>query len=136
MSRMMFVNLPVSDLDRSMAFWTELGFSFNPQFTDETASCLVVSDLACVMLLTEKLFATFTGKEVVDATGHTETILALSAESREEADTLAGRALAAGGSASNPPQDEGYLYGRSFQDPDGHLWEILYLDPAAIEQQA
>ena len=136
MSRMIFVNLPVADLDRSVTFWTELGFSFNPQFGDEHAACLTISDLACVMLLSQRYFSQFTRKPLVDAASHTEAIMALSAESRDEVDRLAERALAVGGSASNPSQDEDYLYARSFADPDGHLWEILHLDPAAIEQLA
>jgi uncharacterized protein len=135
MSRMIFVNLPVADLERSVDFWAGLGFTFNPQFTDEKATCMVISDDACVMLLTEKFFSTFTTKPVVDASRQTEAILALSAESREEVDQMADRALDTGGSAANPPQEEGFMYGRTFHDPDGHLWEVLYMDPAAIEQQ-
>jgi predicted lactoylglutathione lyase len=135
MSRMIFVNLPVSDLQRSVEFWKGLGFDFNPQFTDDKAACLVVSDLACVMLLSESFFATFTNKEVADAGRHTEAIMALSAESRDEVDRLADKALATGAAASNETQDEGFMYSRSFQDPDGHLWEVLYMDPAALEQQ-
>jgi uncharacterized protein len=135
LSRMIFVNLPVSDLHRSVGFWRDLGFDFNPQFTDENAACLVVSDLACVMLLSEKYFSTFTDKDITDTGTQTETIVALSAESREEVDRLTERALASGGSPSNETQEEGYMYGRSFQDPDGHLWEVIYMDPAALEQQ-
>lgn len=135
MSRMMFVNLPVTDLRRSVGFWKGLGFDFNPQFTDDKAACMVVSDLACVMLLAEGFFATFTTKQVADPTGSTEAILAISTESREEVDRLADTAIASGGSASNEPQDEGFMYSRSFADPDGHLWEVLYMDPAALEQQ-
>ena len=135
MSRMIFVNLPVGDLQRSVDFWKGLGFDFNPQFTDDRAACMVVSDLACVMLLSEGFFSSFTRKAIVDAGEHTEAIMALSSESREEVDRLTDKALASGGSASNDPQDEGYMYSRSFQDPDGHLWEVLYMDPAALEQQ-
>lgn len=135
MSRMIFVNLPVSDLKRSVDFWKGLGFEFNPQFTDDRAACMIVSDLACVMLLSEGFFSSFTTKEVTDSRSHTEAIMALSAESREEVDRLAERALATGGAPSNDTQDEGYMYSRSFQDPDGHLWEVLYMDPAALEQQ-
>jgi predicted lactoylglutathione lyase len=135
MSRMAFVNLPVSDLARSVHFWTDLGFTFNQQFTDDNAACMVLSDHACVMLLTEKFFSTFTTKNVADATEHSEVILAVSAESREEVDALTEKALASGGARSNESQDQGFMYGRSFQDPDGHLWEVLYMDPAALEQQ-
>jgi predicted lactoylglutathione lyase len=134
MSRMTFLNLPVSDLQRSVDFWTELGFAFNPQFSDDNAACMVVSDLACVMLLGEKFFATFTSKQVADATRQTEVITAFSAESRDEVDRLADLALAIGGSPAQDPQDEGFMYGRSFHDPDGHLWELVWMDPAAMEQ--
>ncbi len=136
MSRMIFVNLPVADLQRTIDFWTELGFGFNPQFTDDKATCMVVSDHACVMWLTEGFFSTFTTKELVDSRKQTEAILALSAESREEVDTLADRALALGGSIVRDPEDHGHMYGRSFEDPDGHLWEVVYMDPAALEEQA
>jgi len=134
MSRMTFVNLPVADLRRSVDFWTGLGFGFNAQFSDDNAACMVVSDLASVMLLTEKFFSTFTGKQVADATRQTEVITAFSAESREEVDRLADLALASGGSPANDPQDEDFMYGRSFHDPDGHLWELVWMDPAAMEQ--
>lgn len=135
MGRMIFVNLPVRDLEQSVDFWTGLGFTFNPQFTDDNASCMVVSDHACVMLLTGTFFSTFTSRPVADANEHTEAILALSAESREEVDRLVDTAVSTGGSAANEPQDEGFMYGRSFHDPDGHLWEVLYMDPAALEEQ-
>jgi predicted lactoylglutathione lyase len=135
MSRMTFVNLPVQDLRRAVDFWTSLGFSFNPQFTDDNATCMVISDEACVMLLVEKFFSTFTTKQITDTTTHAEVIMALSAESREDVDTLVDKALATGGSPANDPQEEGFMYSRSFHDPDGHLWELLYMDPAALEQQ-
>ncbi len=135
MGRMMFVNLPVKDLARSVDFWTGLGFTFNPQFTADNASCMVVSDHACVMLLSEGLFSTFTTRRVADATEHTEAILALSAESREEVDRLVDAATSTGGSVANETQDEGFMYGRSFHDPDGHLWEVLAMDPAALEEE-
>ena len=135
MSRMTFVNLPVADLARSVDFWTGLGFTFNPQLTDEKATCMVVSDHACVMFLTEQFFATFTSKEIVDATKQTETIVAISAESRQEVDALVDKALATGGSYSRETEDHGYMYGRSFQDPDGHVWEVISMDPAALEEQ-
>jgi predicted lactoylglutathione lyase len=134
MSRMTFLNLPASDLQRSVDFWTELGFAFNPQFSDDNAACMIVSDLACVMLLGEKFFSTFTSKQVADATRQTEVITAFSAESREEVDRLADLALANGGSPAQDPQDEDFMYGRSFHDPDGHIWELVWMDPAAMEQ--
>lgn len=133
-SRMMFVNLPVKDLDRSVDFFTKLGFSFDPRFTDETATQMIVSDDAFVMLLVEDRFKDFTKKELVDATRQTEVILALSAESREGVDELADKALDSGGSLANDPLEMGFMYGRSFNDPDGHLWEVVWMDPSAIEQ--
>ncbi|MEV7960715.1 VOC family protein [Oerskovia paurometabola] len=128
-----FVNLPVADLDRSKAFYTQLGFSINEQFTDENASCVVISDAIYVMLLTHDFFRRFTSKDIVDAQSATETINAISAESRPGVDELADRALAAGGSQTNPPQDEGFMYSRSFSDLDGHLWEVMYMDPSTID---
>jgi predicted lactoylglutathione lyase len=132
MTRMLFVNLPVQDLARSVAFFTGLGFRFNEQFTDEKATCMVVSDTACVMLLARPFFASFTSKEVADAAASTEAILAVSAASRAEVDTLVDAALAAGATPSQQPSDEGYMYGRSFHDLDGHAWEVMWMDPAAI----
>ncbi len=130
MSRMIFVNLPVEDLDKSVAFFTELGFDFNAAFTDENATCMVVSEQAFVMLLVRPFFAGFTRKEVADASV-TETTVGLSAGSREEVDALVDRALALGATALTPAQDEGYMYGRSFYDLDGHLWDFIWMDPAA-----
>jgi hypothetical protein len=130
----MFVNLPVKDLDRSVDFFTKLGFSFDPRFTDETATQMIVGDDAFVMLLVEDRFKDFTKKELVDATKQTEVIVALSAESREGVDELADKALEAGASPANDPLDMGFMYGRSFDDPDGHLWEVVWMDPSAVEQ--
>jgi hypothetical protein len=132
--RMMFVNLPVKDLDGSVDFFTKLGFTFDARFTDETATAMIVNEQAVVMLLVESKFKEFTKKELVDATGQTEAILALSAESREDVDGFAGTALEAGGSPANEPLEMGFMYGRSFQDLDGHLWEIFWMDPSALEQ--
>ena len=134
MARMIFPNLPVEDLDRSVEFFTKLGFTFDPRFTDETATAMVVNEGASVMLLVKDRFADFTKKEVADARTHTEAIIALSADSREDVDDLADKALAAGGSPSNEPMEMDFMYGRSFQDPDGHLWEIFWMDPAALEE--
>lgn len=127
-----FVNLPVKDLGRSMDFFTELGFSFDQRFTDEKAACLVIDDNIYAMLLTEPFFRTFTKKEVADATRSTEAILALSVESRQRVDELVDRALTVGGRPSNETDDQGFMYGRSFQDPDGHLWEVFYMDMSAL----
>jgi len=132
---MIFVNLAVEDLDRSVDFFTKLGFSFNPQFTDEHATCMIVSDQAFVMLLVKSRFKDFTKKDLVDSTAQTEAILALSAESREQVDELADKALEAGGTAANEPMEMDFMYGRSFNDPDGHLWELVWMDPSATEPQ-
>ena len=134
MARMIFPNLPVEDLDRSVEFFTRLGFTFDQRFTDETATAMVVNEGASVMLLVKDRFADFTKKQVADARTHTEAIIALSAESREDVDDLADKALAAGASPSNDPMELGFMYGRSFQDLDGHLWEVFWMDPSALEQ--
>ena len=133
MSRMIFVNLPVQDLTRSTDFFTRLGFTFNQQFTDETSTCMVVSEQACVMLLSRPFFSTFTTKAVADSATTTEAILAVSADSREEVDTLVDTALELGAQPTKEPQDEGFMYGRSFYDLDGHHWEVLWMDPKAIQ---
>jgi predicted lactoylglutathione lyase len=134
MATMIFVNLPVKNLDRSKAFFEALGYSFNPQFTDENAGCLVISDTIFAMLLTEPFFKSFTKKEIADASRSTETMLALSADSRRAVDELADKALAAGGTQAMDPQDQGFMYSRSFYDLDGHYWEAVWMDPAALEQ--
>ncbi|MFP3987602.1 VOC family protein [Streptomyces sp. E11-3] len=131
--QMIFVNLPVKDLDVSKKFFGELGYSFNEQFCDETTACLVISDTIFAMLITEPRFGEFAIKPIADATRSTEVLLCLSAESREKVDELADRALAAGGSPAKDPQDFGQMYGRSFQDPDGHHWEVMWMDPAAVQ---
>ncbi len=130
--RMMFVNLAVRDLERAKAFCGKLGFSFDPRFTDEKAACMVVSDLGCVMLLREEFFRTVTRRAPCDTRRESEALLALSCESRAGVDALASAALAAGGSEAMPPQDHGFMYGRSFYDPDGHHWEVLWMEPAAV----
>jgi uncharacterized protein len=136
MSRKIFVNLPVKDLGASMGFFTELGFRFDQRFTDENAACLVISDDIYAMLLTEPFFRRFTRKEVADAKHSTEAILALGVDSRQQVDELADRAFAAGAAPANETDDQGFMYGRSFQDLDGHLWEVLYMDPSAVRQPA
>ncbi|GAA4952628.1 VOC family protein [Yinghuangia aomiensis] len=135
MATMIFVNLPVKDLDASKAFYTALGYPLNPQFTDENAACVVISETIFTMLLTEPFFKNFTKKEIADARTSTEAIIALSAEDRAGVDRIADLALAHGGSEANPPMEQGPMYSRSFQDPDGHLWEVMWMDPAAIEPQ-
>ena len=134
-SRKIFVNLAVEDLDRSVEFFTKLGFTFDPRFTDDTATCMIVSDEAFVMLLVKNRFRDFTKKELADPTAQTEAIVAVSAESREEVDDLAETALAAGASPANDALDMGFMYARSFHDPDGHLWELVWMDPSALEQE-
>ena len=137
MSRMIFVNLPVADLARSRAFLEALGAVNEPRFTDETAACMTISDTIHVMLLTHDKFRQFTPRPIADATAGSEVLLCLSADSRESVDTAVSRAEAAGGTADPAPkQDYGVMYGRSVADPDGHIWEIMWMDPAAAEQGA
>jgi len=135
-SRKLFVNLAVEDLDRSVDFFTKLGFSFDQRFTDESATCMLVGEDAYVMLLVRPRFQDFTKKEIVDSTRQTEAIMALSADGREDVDDLADKALANGGSPANDPMEMDFMYGRSFHDPDGHLWEVFWMDMAAVEEQA
>jgi predicted lactoylglutathione lyase len=129
-----FVNLPVKKLDRSIDFFTKLGFTFNPQFTDETATCMIVSEDIFVMLLTYEKFKTFTPKAICDATKSTEVLVCLSTESRKEVDEMVERAIAAGGTTYNEPQDHGFMYSHGFQDLDGHIWELVYMEPSAVNQ--
>ena len=131
-SRKIFVNLPVKDLTASVDFFTALGFTFDPAFTDEQATCMVVSDEAFVMLLVEPRFKDFATKDISDASSSTEVIIAVSASSREEVDQLADTALGAGGSPAKDPMDMGFMYGRSFSDLDGHSWEVMWMDPSAV----
>ncbi|MGO4790706.1 VOC family protein [Paenibacillus sp. 2KB_20] len=128
-----FVNLPVKDLEKTKDFFSKIGFDFNAQFTDKNAACLVIGDNIFAMLLTEDYFKTFTKKDLSNAANTTEVILALSAESREQVDEIVNAALSAGGSPSNDPVDHGFMYGWSFQDPDGHLWEVMYMDQSQVE---
>jgi len=131
----LFVNLPVKDLNKTVKFFTKLGFTFNPQFTDENATCMIVGKDVFVMLLVEKFFKTFTKKEISDTTKNTEAIVALSAQSREEVDQMMDKVLGAGGREARDPQDHGWMYGRSFEDINGHLWEIFYMDETAIKKE-
>jgi predicted lactoylglutathione lyase len=130
MATQIYMNLPVKDLGRSVDFFTALGFSFNPDFTDENATCMIINDDAYVMLLVEGFFKTFTSKSIADATSSTEAIMAFSVDSREGVDDMYRKAIAAGGAESQPVQDYGFMYSHSFQDPDGHLWEVMWMDPA------
>jgi uncharacterized protein len=134
MATKIFVNLPVKDLGRSIAFFKKLGFSFNTEFTDETAACMVVADDINVMLLTHEKFKVFTPKDICDATKSTEVLVSLSCESRADVDELVRKAIDAGGSTYNDPQDHGFMYGHGFQDPDGHIWELFYMEALAASQ--
>ena len=132
MSTQIFVNLPVRDLDKSKAFFAALGYANNPQFTDENAACIVISDAIYVMLLVEPFFQGFTRKTIADARTHTEVILCLSADTRAGVDALADKAIAAGGSETLEAKDYGFMYQRSFQDLDGHQWEVVHMDEAGM----
>jgi predicted lactoylglutathione lyase len=134
MATKIFVNLPVNDLKKSMEFFTKLDFTFNSQFTDETAACMVVSEDIYVMLLTQEKFKTFTPKAICDATKSTEVLVCLSCESRENVNDMVRKAVGGGGTTYNEPQDHGFMYGHGFQDLDGHIWELIYMEPSAIHQ--
>jgi len=134
MSRMLFVNIAVSDLPRSMAFFSKLGFEFNRQFTDDKAACIVVNKDAYFMLLSKPFFQTFTKKELHDTSKSNEGLFALSCSSRAEVDELVKRAIDAGGTHALPPQDHGFMYGWSFYDLDQHHWEVLWMDPSHVQQ--
>ena len=137
MSRMIFVNLPVTDLRRSRAFVEALGALNEPKFTDETAACMTFSDSIHVMLLTHEKFSQFTPHPIANARTGSEVILCVSADSRESVDATIERAVTAGGTADPAPkQDYGVMYGRSVADPDGHIWEVMWMDSAAAEQGA
>ncbi|KGO95018.1 VOC family protein [Flavobacterium subsaxonicum] len=130
-----FVNLPVKELSRSVDFFTKIGFTFNPQFTDENATCMVINDTIYAMLLVEKYFKTFIDKEIADTKANAAAIIALSVGSHAEVDELIEKALEAGGREYKELQDHGFMYGRNFEDLDGHLWEVFYMDMAAMPQQ-
>ncbi len=134
-SKQIFVNLPVKDLNKSIDFFTAIGYEFNPQFTDQNAACLVIGENIFAMLLVEEFFQTFTKKELTDATRSIEVIVALSADSRAQVDEIVNKALAAGATPSNDPVDHGFMYSWSFQDLDGHLWEFLHMDQGAVPQE-
>jgi predicted lactoylglutathione lyase len=129
MSKKIFVNLPVTDLKKSMSFFKALGFDFNPQFTDETAACMVVSEDIYTMLLTHPKFKTFIPNAISDAHKTTEVLVCLSCDSREEVDDLVGKAVKSGGKTFREPEDHGFMYGHAFRDPDGHIWELVWMNP-------
>jgi len=128
-SRMIFVNLPVKDLGKTKRFFASLGFGFNPQFTDDKAACMVIGEDSFAMLLVEEFFQGFIpGRSISDTRSHTEAILAISAGSRRAVDEMVEKAHSAGGSEYREAQDHGWMYGRAFKDPDGHIWEVMYMD--------
>jgi uncharacterized protein len=135
MTPQIFVNLPVKDLNETVDFFTKLGFAFNPQFTDENATCMIVNNDIFVMLLVEKFFKTFTKKELCDTIKDTEVIVALSTESREKVDQMINKVIEAGGKEHRKPQDHGWMYGRSFEDINGHLWEVIYMDKNVLKKR-
>ncbi len=135
-TKKIFVNLPVKNLDKSKDFFAKLGFSFNVQFTDATAACMIVSEDIYVMLLTQSKFKTFTPREICDTAKNTEVLVCLSSASRNEVDEVVRKAVAAGGKTFNQPQDYGFMYGHAFQDLDGHIWELAYMEPSAVKMQA
>ena len=132
--RTLFVNMPVADVARSTAFFTQLGFSFNPMFTDETATCMLVGEHAFVMLLSREKFAEFSKLPIADPTTHALALYCFSVSSRDEVDAVTAAALAAGGTEVDDPEDHGFMYTRSFFDLDGHGWQFMWMDPAAAEQ--
>ena len=132
MARQIFVNLPIKNMEKSQAFFRKLGFTFNPQFTNEQGACMVITEGSnYAMLLVEPFFQSFIKKSIADATKTTEVLICLSCESRAEVDALVQRALAAGGTAPRPPQDHGFMYAHGFEDLDGHIWELVAMDPNA-----
>jgi predicted lactoylglutathione lyase len=135
MATKVFINLPVKNLERSMTFFKALGFSFNPQFTDDKAGCMVISESIYAMMLTEAYFKTFTKKAVSDAKKSTEVLIALDAASKEEVVNMVNKAVAAGGSIYADANDHGWMYQHGFEDPDGHQWEIMYMDASQIPSE-
>jgi predicted lactoylglutathione lyase len=133
MARKIFVNLAVKQLDRSMQLFKRIGFTFNPQFTDDTAACMVISDDIYAMLLTEKKFREFTKKEIADATKTTEVLTCLAVDSKVEVNRIVNTALQAGATEAREPMDYGFMFGRSFNDLDGHIWEIVWMDPSKVQ---
>jgi predicted lactoylglutathione lyase len=136
MAQMIFVNLPVTDLDRSKRFFEALGFSINPQFSDETAACVVISDTIFAMILTHAKFREFTSKEIADSSATTEVLIALSRDSREAVDQIMEAAMKNGGREARPTEDMGFMYHRAFEDPDRHIWEVMWMDMSQVPPAA
>lgn len=133
MHKQIYVNLAVADLPRAMGFFKDLGFAFNPRFTDGNAACMVIGENIHAMLLTEAFFKSFTTRALCDTAHSTEVLICLSCESRAEVDALVAKALAAGARAPRAPQDHGFMYGHGFEDLDGHIWELVYMEPQAAD---
>ncbi|QDQ27350.1 glyoxalase/bleomycin resistance/extradiol dioxygenase family protein [Chitinimonas arctica] len=131
MHKQIYLNIAVADLDRSKAFFKQIGFDFEPKFSNEQGACMIVGDNIFTMLLTRPFFQTFTGKPLNDARETTEVLICLSCDSRAEVDELVAKAIAAGGAAPRKPQDYGFMYSHGFEDLDGHIWELAYMDPNA-----
>jgi predicted lactoylglutathione lyase len=134
-AKQIFVNLPVQDLKKSVEFFTKVGFEFDANFTDESATCMIIGEYIYAMLLVEERFQSFISKKISNAADTTEVIVALSVDSREQVDVIVQAALDAGGKPSNEPQDHGFMYGWSFQDLDDHLWEVSYMDLSAFPSE-
>ena len=134
MSSKIFVNLPVADLDKAKVFYESIGFAINPQFTDTTAACVVISEEIYAMLLTHDKFKHFTPREIADTSTVKEVLIALSRDSREAVDDIASKALAAGGKDHVPAQDYGFMYSRSIEDLDGHVWEMMWMDESQMQE--
>ena len=135
MAKQIFVNLPVKDLNKTIEFFTKLGFKFNPQFTDENATCMIIGENIFAMLLVEKFFKSFIKKEICDAKKSTEVLLALHVDSRKEVDEMMTKAIKAGGKEPREPQDHGWMYGRSFEDINDHIWEVFYMDMVKMPKE-
>ena len=133
MATQIFVNLPVKDLDKTKTFFSALGYTFNQQFTNENAACMIISENIYAMLLIEPFFKGFIEKDIVDATKSTEVLIALSTDSRAEVDDLVNKAVAAGGTEPRPAMDHGFMYQRSYNDLDGHIWEVFWMNPEHVE---
>jgi uncharacterized protein len=136
MKTKIFLNLPVKDLNRSIAFFTQLGFSFNPKFTDDKATCLIIGENINAMLLLEEFYKTFTNKEICNAATTSEVLISISIETREEVDEIIEKAVKAGGSEYMETRDYGWMYQRTFLDIDGHHWEVFYMDESQIPQMS
>lgn len=135
MAKQIFVNLPVKDVRRSKKFFSQIGFSFNPQFTDDKSACMIIGENIYAMFLEEPFFKNFTKKQISDAQKTTEVLIAIDAESKEKVDEIVNKAVEAGGSIYREPQDHGWMYGHSFADPDGHQWEILFMDENQLPKE-